>query len=175
MKEKTQMRKLPWRKQPPPTQYSRADTGEQRQWEACCRKPCHCGNAFPGPFSRASWEFSDNIPPIKLVAVHPLSTSEVKMSVEPKMSTYLHYKIKFKCNSTNVIILIRIYKVSCCYWLTDKKLLFINIVLFEPPNPPLSESYILFLCSLSMGPVNFKIVSTYKWLPLNVRLKSLHS
>lgn len=44
-----------------------------------------------------------------LVAVHPLSTSEVKMSVEPKMSTYLHYKIKFKCNSTNVMILIRFY------------------------------------------------------------------
>lgn len=142
MKEKTQMRKLPWRKQPPPTQYSRADTDEQRQWEACCRKPCRCGNAFPGPFSRASWELSDNIPPIKLVAVHPLSTSEVKMSVEPKMSTYLHYKIKFKCNSTNVMILICMYKVSCC-WLPDKKLLFINIVLFEPPNPPLCESYVL--------------------------------
>ena len=62
------------------------------------------------------------------------------------------------------MILIRFYKVSCfccCCWLPDKKLLFINIVLFEPPNSPLGESYVL-LCSLSMGPMNFKIVSAYK-------------
>ena len=63
------------------------------------------------------------------------------------MSTYLHYKIKFKCNSTNVMILIRIYKVSCCCWLPVKKLLFINIVLFEPPSPPLSELYSLLMFS----------------------------
>lgn len=55
------------------------------------------------------------------------------------------------------MILIPFYKVSCfCCWLLDKKLLFINTVLFELPNPALSESYVLFLCSLSMGPVNFK-------------------
>lgn len=160
MKEKH--RQQGWRKQSPPPPPSILEQtwvirGNERFAAGNPAAVGMCSQVLsPGPAGSSVTTF--------LVAVHPLSSSEVKMSVEPKMSTYLHHKIKFKCNSTDVMILIRFYKVSCfcCCLLPDKKLLFINILLFEPPNPPLGESYVLLLCSLSMGPVNFKIVSTYK-------------
>ena len=77
-----------------------------------------------------------------LVALHPLSTSEVKTSMEPQMSKYPYYKIKF--NLTNAMILICCYKINDYFWLPGKKLLFTN-VLFEPPKPPLSECYVPLL------------------------------
>ena len=71
-----------------------------------------------------------------LVALHTLSTSEVKTSMEPQMSKYPCYKIK--CNLTNAMILICCYKINDYFWLPGKDLLFTN-VLCEPSKPPLSE------------------------------------
>lgn len=133
--KKTNHRPRGWRKHRPPAppQGMWVNRGNER---LAAGKPRCSQNAAlsPGPAGSSVTTF--------LIALHPLSTSEVKTSMEPQMSKYPCYKIK--CNLTNAMILICCYKINDSFWLPGKDLLFTN-VLCEPPKPPLSECYVPLL------------------------------